>query len=150
LIEVPENKTPEMFEFFNEIGIISQLSSALFSKSLPNGMHVSHFSILNHLVRLGDGRTPVEIANAFQVTKATMTHSLGVLERLGFVSVEPNPKDGRSKLVKLTQQGHAFRNQAITIVVPAFQHILAEMDAEQLLDLLPHLRKLRQILDRAR
>ncbi len=147
---MPENKTPEMFEFFNEIGIISQLSGALFSKSLPNGMHVSHFSILNHLVRLGDGRTPVEIANAFQVTKATMTHSLSVLERLGFVSVQPNPNDGRSKLVRLTNAGLDFRNQAIALVVPAFQHILDEMDAEKLLDLLPDLRKLRRILDQAR
>ena len=46
-----------IFEFFNEIGIISQLSSALFSRTLPDGLHVSHFSILNHMVRLGDGRT---------------------------------------------------------------------------------------------
>jgi DNA-binding MarR family transcriptional regulator len=147
---VNEDKTPELFDFFNEVGIISQLSSALFSKNLPYGMHVSHFSILNHLVRLGDGRTPVEIANAFQVTKATMTHSLGVLERQGFIAINPNPNDRRSKLVLLTASGREFRNQAVASVFPAFQTILGQMDSQKLLNLLPDLRKVRQILDRSR
>ena len=107
-----------IFEFFNEIGIISQLSSALFSRTMPHGVHVAHFSILNHMVRLGDGRTPVQLASAFQLTKATMTHSLGVLEKAGFVRIEPNPQDGRSKLVHLTAEGRAFREEAIQSVRP--------------------------------
>jgi DNA-binding MarR family transcriptional regulator len=150
LNELTEKATPQLFEFFNEIGIISQLAAALFSKCLPGGMHVSHFSILNHLVRLGDGRTPVNIANAFQVTKATMTHSIGVLERQGFVILEPNPEDGRSKLVRLTPSGREFRDKAIASVMPVFEPIMGEFESEKLLTMLPDLRKVRQILDRAR
>lgn len=142
--------SPELFEFFNEIAIISQLSAALFSKNLPDGMHVSHFSILNHLVRLGDGRTPVQLAGAFQVTKATMTHSLGVLERQGFVAISPNPEDGRSKLVRLTPSGRAFREMAIAQVGPAFGPIIREIDAAKLMAILPDLKRVRQILDRNR
>jgi DNA-binding MarR family transcriptional regulator len=141
---------PQLFEFFNEIGIISQLASAFFSKHLPNGMHVAHFSILNHLVRLGDRRTPVQIAQAFQVTKATMTHSLGVLEKHGFIAIEPNPGDGRSKLVILTPTGRAFREQAIAAVGPAFAPVMAQLNADDLLSMLPGLRKVRQILDENR
>lgn len=138
---------PQLFEFFNEIGIISQLAAAFFSKHLPNGMHVAHFSILNHLVRLGDRRTPVQIAQAFQVTKATMTHSLGVLEKQGLIAIEPNPGDGRSKLVILTPFGREFREKAMAAVGPAFVPVLAQLDAEDLLSMLPELRKVRQILD---
>ena len=68
-----------VFQFFNEVGIIQQLSATLFNKRLPEGLHVSHFSVLNHMVRLGDGKTPLALANAFQVTKATMTHTLSTL-----------------------------------------------------------------------
>ena len=139
-----------IFEFFNEIGIISQLSSALFSRTMPHGVHVAHFSILNHMVRLGDGRTPVQLASAFQLTKATMTHSLGVLEKAGFVRIEPNPQDGRSKLVHLTYEGRAFREEAIQSVRPAFQPILEKLDPEFLKSLIPHLRRVRQALDEAR
>ena len=57
----------QIFGFFNEIGIVSQLSSALFMRLLPGGLHLSHFIVLNHLTRLGDGRTPLQIAAALPV-----------------------------------------------------------------------------------
>jgi DNA-binding MarR family transcriptional regulator len=147
---VSDTNSPEIFEFFNEIGIISQLSSALFSRTLPGGVHVAHFSILNHMVRLGDGRTPVQLASAFQLTKATMTHSLAVLEKAGFIRLQPNPKDGRSKLVYLTQKGRAFRDEAIQSVGPAFEPVMEKLDPEFLKSLIPHLRKVRKALDAAR
>ena len=56
------------FQFFNEIGIIQQLASTAFNRRLPEGLHVSHFAVLNHLTRLGDGKTPRALASAFQVT----------------------------------------------------------------------------------
>ncbi|MEL6377886.1 MAG: MarR family transcriptional regulator, partial [Pseudomonadota bacterium] len=103
----------EVFGFFTEIGIINQLSTAILAKSLPEGVHPSHFSILNHLVRMGDGKPPVRIASAMQVTKNTMTHSLKVLQDRGYIMVAPDPADGRGKLVYLTDSGRRFRDQAI-------------------------------------
>jgi hypothetical protein len=58
-----------LFGFFNEIGIISQLSGNAFEKAMPEGMTLAQFSVLNHLCRLGDGWTPHRIARAMQVTK---------------------------------------------------------------------------------
>ena len=70
------------FELLNEIGIIQQLAVTEFNRRLPEGLHVSHFSVINHLCRLGDGRTPLEIARAFQVTKPTMTNTLAKLSNV--------------------------------------------------------------------
>ncbi len=50
----------------NEIGIISQLSRAKLESRLNDGLTQHHFGALNHLVRLGDGRTPLEMARASQ------------------------------------------------------------------------------------
>jgi len=120
-----ENTTAaEVFGFFTEIGIISQLSNAMLAKSLPDGVHPSHFSILNHLVRTGDGKPPVRIASAMQVTKNTMTHSLKVLQDRGYITVAPDPEDGRGKLVYLTDAGRGFRDQAIVNVSGVFGHII--------------------------
>mgnify|MGYP001800135436 CR=1 FL=1 len=114
------------FAFFNEIGIISQLSSALLSATLPDGVHPPHFAIMNHLVRRGDGKTPIRIAGAMQVTKMTMTHSLKVLESRGFIRTGPNPEDARGKLVWLTDAGRAFREEAVASVMTRFDHLLTD------------------------
>ena len=88
-----------MFGFFNEIGIIAQLSGNAFEKVMTGGMTLSQFSVLNHLARLGGNRTPLQIARAMQVTKGTMTNTLGHLERARHISVRPDERDGRSKRV---------------------------------------------------
>ena len=139
-----------IFGFFNEIGIVSQLGSALFTRLIPGGLHLSHFIVLNHLVRLGDGRTPVQIANALQVTKATMTHTVTVLTRHGFVEVVPNPDDGRSKLVRLTEAGRAFRDDAIARLAPALGFVADSLSVEEIGAVLPVLEKVRKLLDAER
>lgn len=125
-----DDVSAEVFGFFTEIGIINQLSTAMLAKSLPDGVHPSHFSILNHLARLGDGKPPVRIASAMQVTKNTMTHSLKVLEDRGFIDVRPDPDDGRAKLVYLTPAGRAFREEAIGNVTKMFESIIGPDQVE--------------------
>ncbi|MEM9732849.1 MAG: MarR family winged helix-turn-helix transcriptional regulator [Pseudomonadota bacterium] len=141
---------PLVFAVFNEIGIINQLSTARFQKQLPDGIHVSHFSILNHLSKRDFDETPVMLADAFQVTKGTMTHSLQVLEKRGFVVLKPNPKDGRSKIVKITDDGRAFQQQAIASLAPGVQKLTLLLDQKELAEILPALIKLRKILDENR
>jgi DNA-binding MarR family transcriptional regulator len=124
-VKEDQGNSDEVFGFFTEIGIINQLSTALFAKSLPNGVHPSHFSILNHLARRGDGKPPLRIASAMQVTKNTMTHSLKVLQERGYIDVQPDPNDGRGKLVYLTETGRIFRGEAIALVTETFKKIIA-------------------------
>ena len=135
------------FRFFNEIGIIGQLSRALFEARLPDGLLVSHFSVINHLVRLGDGRTPLKIAQAFQVPKTTMTHTLSVLERHGFIEMVSNPEDGRSKLVKLTDAGRAFQGDAMERLSPDMVVMAEAIPAERVAAIVPVLDEVRQYLD---
>jgi DNA-binding MarR family transcriptional regulator len=124
-VKEDQGNSDEVFGFFTEIGIINQLSTALFAKSLPNGVHPSHFSILNHLARRGDGKPPLRIASAMQVAKNTMTHSLKVLQERGYIDVQPDPNDGRGKLVYLTETGRIFRGEAIAFVTETFKKIIA-------------------------
>ena len=155
--ENPNGKTttaggglPPVFSFFNEIGIISQLSSALLNKHLPEGLHNSHFGVLNHLVRLGDGRTPLRIANAFQVSKGTMTHTLSVLEDRGLIRLEANPDDKRSKLVFLTREGRDFHGLAVGGIAPLFGFFSENIDLDKVVAALPLLQEVRKLLDENR
>ncbi len=140
----------EVFGFFNEIGIINQLSTAILAKCLPDGVHPSHFAIVNHLVRTGDGKSPVRIAAAMQVTKNTMTHSLKILEDRNFVSVVPDPNDGRGKLVRLTETGRTFRETAIRSVLARFGDIVGPEQRDIMLRTRADLEVLRRHLDENR
>ena len=63
---MPED-SPPTFQLFNEIGIINQLGRSFLEERLPRGVLTTHFSVLGHLIRVKDGRTPMELARAFQV-----------------------------------------------------------------------------------
>ncbi|ABD55073.1 MarR family winged helix-turn-helix transcriptional regulator [Jannaschia sp. CCS1] len=142
--------TGEVFGFFTEIGIINQLSTAMLAKSLPDGVHPSHFSILNHLARLGDGKPPLRIASAMQVTKNTMTHSLKKLEDRGYIDVQPDPDDGRGKLVFLTAKGRRFREEAITSVSAHIMRIIGEDQLTIMRGIRGGLEQIREHLDNNR
>ena len=143
----PSDDPLAVFAFFTEIGILAQLSRALFEARLPDGITVSHFSVLNHLIRVADGRTPLELARAFQVPKTSMTHTLAGLEARGFVDMRPNPRDGRSKQVWLTEAGRVFREEAQMLLVPDIQALSGQLDIEQIKAVLPHLEEVRKVMD---
>ncbi len=80
-----------IFAFFTEIGILAQLSQTQFERLMPAGMTLAQFTVLNHCVRVSDGKSPATLARAFQVTKATMTSTLQRLEQKGSSRSMPTP-----------------------------------------------------------
>lgn len=138
------------FGTFTEIGIIDQLARALLEAQLPKGLIRPHFAVLNHLVRLEDGRTPNELARAFQVPKTSMTHTLAGLVKHRLVVIRPNPNDGRSKCVWLTDAGRALRENLIAGLINENADLLAGFDADKLSAILPILAELRAYLDHHR
>ncbi len=147
---MPDPSPADVFEIFNEIGIIEQLSRARLEANLPKGLIAPHFTVLNRLVRVRDGATPMEMARAFQVPKTSLTHTLQGLESRGLVEMRPNPEDGRSKTVWITDAGRALREATILVLAGEFQGILAQLDVGRLLDMKPALAELRKVLDAAR
>ena len=145
------NDGPIPFLLFNEIGIIEHLSRTAFERVLPEGLSAAGFAVLNHFVRLELSQSsPARLAGAFQVTKGAMTNTLQRLEAMGLVSVDPDPADGRGKVVRLTPAGRATREAAIAKVEPLFADLLAQISAAELAAILPVLTRVRKILDAAR
>ena len=139
-----------IFELLNEIGIIEQLSRTRLEAHLPEGLIAPHFTVLNRLIRVRDGATPLEMARAFQVPKTTLTHTLKGLEARGLVEMRANPDDGRSKTVWITSAGRALRDRTIAGLVPEFADLLGGLDVERLLAARPILTELRKVLDASR
>ena len=142
---------PLAFEVFNEIGIIDQLAGNMFANVMPAGMTQAQFTVLNHFVRLGVvEKSPADLANAFQVTRPTMTSTLSRMERAGLVIIRPDPADGRAKLVSLTNEGRMVRENCISALLPLLPMINSVVSNAELSEILPALRKIRIKLDALR
>lgn len=139
-----------LFRFLNEIGIIDQLARARLESALPDGLKISQFVVINHLVRLGGDWSPVRLAKAFQVTKGAMTNTLRRLESRGLVAVVPDPDDGRGKLVRLTAAGRKMREKCVRSVDPLLADLEVKFGEQRFAKALPLLEELRNYLDNHR
>ena len=131
---------------FSEILTVDQLARANVAKVLPKGMELSHFSVLNHLARIGDERTPAQLARAFHVTRGAMTNTLTKLEWAGWVHIRPDWEDARRKMVAISPAGLSARDAALAAMTPVIAGLVEKVGAEKVRSVLPVLRELRQQL----
>ncbi|MFN9378273.1 MAG: MarR family winged helix-turn-helix transcriptional regulator [Novosphingobium sp.] len=142
---------PLAFQLFTELGIIDQLGGAAFERALPAGLTRAQFGVLQHLSRRArPSQSPGTIAAAMQVSRATMTSTLGRLAKRGLVAIEDDPADGRGKQVRLTDAGETLRQACIAAVLPLLPLVGQALTAAEQDQMLGLLRKLREVLDTAR
>jgi DNA-binding MarR family transcriptional regulator len=132
---------------FGELFMADQLARNRVSKALPKGMELSHFSVLNHLARINDERTPAQLARAFHVTRGAMTNTLTKLEWAGHVHIRPDWDDARQKFVAISPAGRAARDAAVAAVIPMIGDVVQALGADKVRAVLPILREMRVKLE---
>ncbi|TNF20104.1 MAG: MarR family transcriptional regulator [Rhodobacteraceae bacterium] len=132
---------------FSELFTADQMMRNRLSRMLPKGMELSHFSVLNHLARFKQERTPAQLARAFHVTRGAMTNTLGKLEIAGYVHIRPDWDDARSKLVTISPAGVRARDTALEVITPLITELVSELGADKVRAALPILRELRLKLE---
>lgn len=78
-----------------------------------------------------EGTRVTELAERAWLTKATVVHAVDELERLGYVTREPDPDDGRAKLVKSTvraREAERVAREAITEIRNAWAELIGERE----------------------
>lgn len=132
---------------FGELFMADQLARNRVSKALPRGMELSHFSVLNHLARVQDERTPGQLARAFHVTRGAMTNTLAKLEMAGHIHIRPDWDDARQKFVGLSPSGRSARDAAVQAVAPLIAEVVRALGADRVRAVIPVLRELRVRLE---
>jgi DNA-binding MarR family transcriptional regulator len=93
---------------------------------------------------VGAGGTRItELAERAQLSKATVVHAVDELERLGYVTREPDPSDGRAKLVVSTARAREAERTVREVVVEirdAWAELIGEQDMAALEAVLRRLR----------
>lgn len=141
-------RPPDLNAFFTDIAIIDQLVDAFLVRRLPRGLSLAGFGVLNHMVRMGqETASPAALARALQVTRGAVTGVLRKLSAEGFITLEPDPNDGRGKKVRLTPDGFAARQAALDATAPLVARFESEMDLAAIRRIHPELRRIREYLD---
>lgn len=132
---------------FSEVLMVEQLARALIGRSLPGGMQISHFSVLNLLAHLAEERTPAQLAEAFHVTRGAMSNTLARLEWAGHIHIRPDWDDARRKMVAISPAGVRARDAALAVITPMINELVTELGDTRVRAVLPVLRELRVKLE---
>ena len=132
---------------FSELFMSDQLARNQLSRVLPRGMELSHFSVLNHLARSNDERSPAQLAKTFHLTRGAMTNTLAKLEWAGHIHIRPDWDDARRKFVSLSPSGRAARDAALAAIGPLIGDVVEALGADRVRAVLPVLRELRLRLE---
>lgn len=143
----PDRTEDTAVALFGELFMADQLARSRITRALPKGMELSHFGVLNHLARLGEERTPAQLARAFHVTRGAMTNTLARLEWAGHVHIRPDWDDARQKFVAISPAGRAARDAAVQSVAPLIADMVQALGADRVRAVLPVLRELRRRLE---
>ena len=96
------------------------------------GLSEGEFDILATLRRVGTpyALAPSALVEVTMVTKGAVSKRLDALERKGLVTRESVERDGRARLVRLTEAGRALIDEAIAAHFANEHRILAALPAE--------------------
>ena len=109
--------------------VIREIEAVLAS----HGLNRASFDVLATLRRAGDPfrLSPGDLLAATMVTSGTMTNRIDQLVKQGLVARLPNPEDGRSVLIGLTDPGLELINRAVTDHVANQHRVTAMLEHEE-------------------
>ncbi len=90
----------------------------------PVGITSGQFSLLNALNR-PEPPSLGPVAQLLVMDRTTLTAALKPLERDGLIAIEPDPKDRRSRLLRLTEKGR----EVLASAVPIWRDLHAAIEA---------------------
>jgi DNA-binding MarR family transcriptional regulator len=114
--------------------VLARLAEAGFPDLRP-----AHSSLLRNLSE--DGSRITELAERAQMTKQSMGYLADSLTAAGYVSLEPDPTDGRAKRVQLTGKGRAASDALVRLSGEIEQEFAALIGATEMA-------RLRRLLER--
>lgn len=107
----------------------------------------AEFDVLATLRRTGTPLRPSELTKSLSLTSGGTSNVLQRLTTAGYVEREPNPKDARSRWVRLTPAGEQLTDKALTRSTNALEALLAGIPASTIRATADALRAITSITD---
>lgn len=141
-----------LFELFKGCGDVHSALTKRAEANMPCGLTMPQFNILddlrkNSLLENAQFLTPIELAMSQNITKGAVTNLLNQLNKKHLIRLEKHPKDGRSKLVSLNDEGKKAHRHSMLALSQLTSEILQQFSADELSIALPILSKFTLWLD---
>ena len=78
-----------------------------------------------------DGLRPTEVADRLGITKQSVNQAIWDLEAGGYLTLEPDPTDGRARVIRLTTKGRRVRDVAYAVAVSYERAIARQIGARR-------------------
>lgn len=105
---MPSPDMPQTATNLQLLGMITQLYTSRMEILLaPEGLTLAQFSVLVHLSRQSRAQRISDITRAMGANQPAITKTISKFEGMGFVKTGSDSLDKRSRLVSLTEKGHA-------------------------------------------
>lgn len=119
--------------------LVAEVNRSLVADGFPD-LRPAHSAVF---VNLGsEGVRISDLAERAGMTKQSMGALIGYLEKRGYVSVRPDPKDGRAKVVRRTNKGVDSHEPARRIIANVQEKWSRLLDPGEMDELMRLLRKL--------
>jgi DNA-binding MarR family transcriptional regulator len=119
------------------IGRLGRLREFLFKEQekvfAAFGLNSAGFDVLATLRRHGApyALSPGALMDSMMITSGTVTNRIDQLEKAGLVSRETNPEDRRGQIVRLTPEGLALIDEAVTAHVENQHRLVAGLSEDE-------------------
>jgi DNA-binding MarR family transcriptional regulator len=126
--------------------------SHLAEHAISQGRFTVLMLLLDKAENCAKARTPAELAEMANVTRATMTGLIDTLERDGLVKRDPDPNDRRMMSVNLTPKGEALINHILPghfRRMAALMSSLSEIERKTLVHLLNKIQEQAAVMSQA-
>lgn len=108
IIAMPQTDIYELIECMTSL-----IRSEERKKCTELGLQPVHFQVLNYLSRANKfSNTPAAVANYLGMTRGTVSQSLIILEKKGYIEKTPDANDKRVVHLRLLPEGEAILKQA--------------------------------------
>ena len=139
-------------QILNWVGVAQQLMVTRLNRTIADiDLPFAQFIMLNHFRAFADeGHTIGRLANAFETGQPGVSKTVARLVEKGYLRAEPDPKDGRSRQIYLTEAGAAAHRDALMRIAPDAALIFRDWPAGDIDELHRLIFKLKSWLDENR
>jgi DNA-binding MarR family transcriptional regulator len=110
----------------------------------PHHLRGSHLRLLS--LTPPEGMRPTQLAGHVGMTKQSLGEFVATMQQAGFLRVDPDPRDGRARIVRPTDKGRRLQQRILEILAETeqrwreavgprnwatFRNVLARIAAEQ-------------------
>jgi DNA-binding MarR family transcriptional regulator len=95
---------------------------------------VGRFHVGMFRANIPDGLRPTEVAELLGITKQSVNQAVRDLEAGAYLRLEPDPSDGRARVIRLTAKGHRLHDLVHTVAVSFEQAIARQLGTRRFAD----------------